>query len=76
MNYGLFDCANSHFIARSLVFTDLTRGLWDDRTRLREGIMHADEAGSGLLPIQRMRQILKAHRLPLNPDLMDCMLQV
>ncbi|XP_028169092.1 EF-hand domain-containing family member C2-like [Ostrinia furnacalis] len=61
---------------RSLVFTELTRGLWDDRDRLREGLMHADETGTGVLPVERLRQLLRAHRLPINPDLMDCMLQV
>ncbi|XP_030030650.1 EF-hand domain-containing family member C2 isoform X2 [Manduca sexta] len=61
---------------RSLVFTELTRGLWDDRARLREGLLHADDAGSGVLPMERLRQVLRAHRLPLNPDLMECMLQV
>lgn len=61
---------------RSLVFSELTRGLWDERARLREGIMHADVAGSGVLHVERVRQILRAHRLPINPDLMDCMLQV
>lgn len=64
------------FLRSSLVFTELTRGLWDDRARLREGFMHADEAGSRVLSAVRMRQLLKAHRLPLNVDLMDCMLQV
>ncbi|XP_026734418.1 EF-hand domain-containing family member C2-like [Trichoplusia ni] len=61
---------------RSLVFTELTRGLWDDRERLREGLMHADEAGSGVLSKERLRQLLRANRLPINPDLLDCMLQV
>ncbi|XP_052753488.1 EF-hand domain-containing family member C2-like isoform X2 [Galleria mellonella] len=61
---------------RSLVFTELTRGLWDDRERLCEGLKHADEAGCGVLPVHRLRQLLRAHRLPLNVDLMDCMLQV
>lgn len=61
---------------RSLVFTDLTRGLWDDRDRLREGLLHADETGTGVLSVERMRQLLRAHRLPLNTDLMDCMLHV
>ncbi|XP_060803247.1 EF-hand domain-containing family member C2 [Amyelois transitella] len=61
---------------RSLVFTDLTRGLWDDRDRLREGLMHADEVGTGVLSQHRLRQLLRAHRLPLNGDLMDCMLSV
>ncbi|CAG9786774.1 unnamed protein product [Diatraea saccharalis] len=61
---------------RSLVFTEITRGLWDDRDRLREGLLHADESGTGTLSVDRMRQLLRAHRLPINPDLMDCMLQV
>ncbi|KAL4715967.1 hypothetical protein ACJJTC_013267 [Scirpophaga incertulas] len=61
---------------RSLVFTEITRGLWDDRDRLREGLMHADELGAGVLTSGRLRQLLRAHRLPLNPDLMDCMLNV
>ncbi|RVE45367.1 hypothetical protein evm_009996 [Chilo suppressalis] len=61
---------------RSLVFTELTRGLWDDRERLREGLLHADETGKGILTVDKMRQLLRAHRLPINPDLMDCMLQV
>ncbi|KAM3965215.1 EF-hand domain-containing family member C2 [Aphomia sociella] len=61
---------------RSLVFTELTRGLWDDRERLREGLRHSDENGTGVLSVHRMRQLLRAHRLPLNLDLMDCMLQV
>ncbi|CAG9561858.1 unnamed protein product [Danaus chrysippus] len=61
---------------RSLVFTELTRGLWDDRSRLREGLLHADPDGSGVLSPTRLRQLLRAHRLPLNCDLMDCMLQV
>ncbi|XP_072948827.1 EF-hand domain-containing family member C2-like [Epargyreus clarus] len=61
---------------RSLVFTELTRGLWDDRERLREGLLHADAGGAGALPAARLRQLLRAHRLPLSTDLMDCMLQV
>ncbi|KPI95568.1 PREDICTED: EF-hand domain-containing family member C2-like [Papilio xuthus] len=61
---------------RSLVFTELTRGLWDDRDRLREGLLHADEMGLGALPLSRMRQLLLAHRLPINTDLMDCMLEM
>ncbi|XP_059052304.1 EF-hand domain-containing family member C2-like isoform X2 [Achroia grisella] len=63
-------------MVRSLVFTDITRGLWDDRERLREGLKHADEAGTGVLPVHRLRQLLRAHRLPLHLDLMNCMLQV
>ncbi|XP_075977828.1 EF-hand domain-containing family member C2-like [Anticarsia gemmatalis] len=63
-------------MVRSLVFSELTRGLWDDRDRLREGLMHADENGAGVLSVERTRQLLRAHRLPINPDLMDCMLQV
>ncbi|CAH0691886.1 unnamed protein product [Spodoptera exigua] len=63
-------------MVRSLVFTELTRGLWDDRDRLREGLMHADATGSGALSPDRMRQLLRAHRLPINTDLMDCMLSV
>ncbi|XP_068633577.1 EF-hand domain-containing family member C2-like [Battus philenor] len=61
---------------RSLVFTELTRGLWDNRDRLREGLLHADETGLGTLPVPRLRQILLAHRLPINTDLMDCMLGI
>ncbi|CAH0715499.1 unnamed protein product, partial [Brenthis ino] len=61
---------------RSLVFTELTRGLWDDRARLQEGLIHADVDGSGVLSVERIRQILRSHRLPINCDLMDCMLQV
>ncbi|XP_049873466.1 EF-hand domain-containing family member C2-like [Pectinophora gossypiella] len=61
---------------RSLVFTALTRGLWDDRARLREGLLHADENNSGKLSMHRLRQILRANRLPLSEDLMDCMLNV
>uniref|UniRef100_A0A2A4JEU4 EF-hand domain-containing protein n=1 Tax=Heliothis virescens TaxID=7102 RepID=A0A2A4JEU4_HELVI len=63
-------------MVRSLVFTELTRGLWDDRDRLREGLMHADATGSGVLSVERMRQLLRAHRLPINTDLLDCMLSV
>ncbi|KOB73422.1 EF-hand domain-containing family member C2, partial [Operophtera brumata] len=51
------------------------KSLWDERARLHEGVMHADEAGSGVLPVERVRQLLRAHRLPINTDLMDCMLQ-
>ncbi|XP_050679818.1 EF-hand domain-containing family member C2-like isoform X1 [Leptidea sinapis] len=61
---------------RSLVFSELTRGLWDDRERLREGLLHADAPGLGSLPVSRVRQLLRAHRLPINTDLLDCMLQV
>ncbi|XP_004932171.1 EF-hand domain-containing family member C2-like [Bombyx mandarina] len=61
---------------RSLVFTELTRGLWDDRARLREGLVHADELGTGAVAPERLRQLLRAHRLTINTDLMDCMLQV
>ncbi|XP_026327442.1 EF-hand domain-containing family member C2-like [Hyposmocoma kahamanoa] len=61
---------------RSLVFTELTRGLWDDRARLKEGLLHADNTCSGVLSIHRMRQLLRAHRLPLREDLMNCMLDV
>ncbi|CAK1580325.1 unnamed protein product [Parnassius mnemosyne] len=61
---------------RSLVFTELTRGLWDDRERLREGLLHADETGLGTLPKSRLRLILRANRLSINTDLMDCMLDV
>ncbi|XP_041979568.1 EF-hand domain-containing family member C2-like [Aricia agestis] len=61
---------------RSLVFSELTRGLWDDRERLREGLAHADEVGAGVLSPHRLRQLLRAHRLTLSTDLMDCMLQV
>ncbi|XP_063536480.1 EF-hand domain-containing family member C2-like [Cydia strobilella] len=61
---------------RSLVFTDLTRGLWDDRARLQEGLLHADEAKLGALSVPRLRQLLRAHRLPINTDLLDCMLGV
>ncbi|CAB3220752.1 unnamed protein product [Arctia plantaginis] len=61
---------------RSLVFTELTRGLWDDRERLLEGLLHADDTGSSVLSIERMRQLLRAHRLPINIELMTCMLQV
>lgn len=67
---------SDNLIYRSLVFTDLTRGLWDDRERLREGLIHADDAGSGILSVARLRQILRSHRLPINTDLMDCMLNV
>lgn len=63
-------------MSRSLVFSDLTRGLWDDRDRLREGLMHADETGSGVLSQDRLRQLLRAHRLPMSNDLMECMLSV
>ncbi|KAI8436844.1 hypothetical protein MSG28_010298 [Choristoneura fumiferana] len=63
-------------MVRSLVFSDLTRGLWDDRARLREGLAHADDGGAGVLPAPRLRQLLRAHRLPLSNDLMDCMLSV
>jgi hypothetical protein len=72
---GLEIVLNCYF-RRSLVFTELTRGLWDDRDRLREGLIHADETGTGVLSLERLRQILRAHRLPINTDLMDCMLQV
>ena len=58
------------------MFSQLTRGLWDDRERLREGLLHADATSSGVLSIERMRQLLKAHRLPIAVDLLDCMLQV
>ncbi|XP_045498047.1 EF-hand domain-containing family member C2-like [Colias croceus] len=61
---------------RSLVFSDLTRGLWDDRERLKEALLHADANGLGVLPAPRLRQLLRANRLPINTDLMDCMLQV
>ncbi|KAG7308595.1 hypothetical protein JYU34_005814 [Plutella xylostella] len=61
---------------RSLVFSDITRGLWDARERLREGLLHADEASAGVLTAHRMRQLLRAHRLPVNDDLLDCMLSV
>ncbi|VVC91216.1 unnamed protein product, partial [Leptidea sinapis] len=61
---------------KSLVFSELTRGLWDDRERLREGLLHADAPGLGSLPVSRVRQLLRAHRLPINTDLLDCMLQV
>ncbi|KPI95569.1 EF-hand domain-containing family member C2 [Papilio xuthus] len=61
---------------RSLIFSDLTRALWDDRDRLKEGIVHADEMGLGTLPASRLRQLLRAHRLPINDDLMDCMFSV
>lgn len=63
-------------MVRSSVFTALTRGLWDDHDRLREGLLHADEDGAGSLSMERMRQLLRAHRLPLNTDLMECMLKV
>ncbi|XP_034832363.1 EF-hand domain-containing family member C2-like [Maniola hyperantus] len=63
-------------MTRSLVFSELTRGLWDDRARLWEGLIHADVNRSGVLPADQLRQILRAHRLPINRDLMDCMLQV
>ncbi|XP_022814037.1 EF-hand domain-containing family member C2-like [Spodoptera litura] len=63
-------------MVRSLVFSELTRGLWDDRDRLREGLMHADATGSGVLSVERLRQLLRAHRLPMSTDLMDCMLSV
>lgn len=58
------------------MFSELTRGLWEDRVRLHEGLLHADASGSGVLSPERLRQLLRAHRLPINPDLMDCMLQV
>ncbi|XP_039752829.1 EF-hand domain-containing family member C2-like [Pararge aegeria] len=61
---------------RSLVFSEITRGLWDDRTRLWEGLMHADVDRSGVLSEEQLRQILRAHRLPINRDLLDCMLKV
>ncbi|XP_045448004.1 EF-hand domain-containing family member C2-like [Melitaea cinxia] len=61
---------------RSLVFTELTRGLWDERARLVEGLRHADEGGCGALSPARLRQLLRAHRLPISCDLMDCMLDV
>ncbi|XP_046966018.1 EF-hand domain-containing family member C2-like [Vanessa cardui] len=61
---------------RSLVFSELTRGLWDERARLREGLAHADAGGRGVLERERVRQMLRAHRLPINRDLLDCMLDV
>ncbi|GBP85144.1 EF-hand domain-containing family member C2 [Eumeta japonica] len=61
---------------RSLVFTELTRGIWDDRTRLLEGFRHADEGLTGVLSEHRVKQLLRAHRLPINPILMECMLTV
>ncbi|XP_023946226.1 EF-hand domain-containing family member C2-like isoform X2 [Bicyclus anynana] len=61
---------------RSLVFTELTRGLWDDRERLKEGLIHADVSRAGVLSAEQLRQTLRAHRLPINRDLMDCMLTV
>lgn len=64
------------FLSRSLVFSDLTRGLWDDRARLLEGLLHADEFGLGVVSRPRMRQLLRAHRLPINDDLMNCLLDV
>lgn len=65
-----------NLFSRSLVFTELTRGLWDDRERLLEGLLHADDTGSSVLSIERMRQLLRAHRLPINNELLTCMLQV
>ncbi|XP_013145374.1 PREDICTED: EF-hand domain-containing family member C2-like isoform X1 [Papilio polytes] len=61
---------------RSVVFSDLTRDLWDERDRLQEGIVHADEMGLGTMPAPRLRQLLRAHRLPINNELMDCMFSV
>lgn len=74
-DYGKLDMPKREMI-RSLVFSDLTRGLWDDRNRLLEGLKHADENNSGTLPVPRLRQLLRAHRFPINTDLMDCMLEV
>ncbi|KAF9824875.1 hypothetical protein SFRURICE_001748 [Spodoptera frugiperda] len=58
-------------MVRSLVFSDLTRGLWDDRDRLREGLMHADETGSGVLSQDRLRQLLHEKCNIHYEDMMD-----
>ncbi|KAJ2949147.1 hypothetical protein O0L34_g6087 [Tuta absoluta] len=61
---------------RSQVFSCITRGLWDDRERLRETLIHYDDNETGRITMHRLRQLLRANRLPLSDELMDCMLNV
>lgn len=61
-------------IYRRLIHNELKRFLWDDLDRLEEDIKHWDPAGIGFLPRSKVYTILRGCRIPVDPKLIDAML--
>ncbi|XP_063973466.1 EF-hand domain-containing family member C2-like [Diachasmimorpha longicaudata] len=59
---------------RSLIHTELTRFLWNNLDRLAEDIHHWNPSGTGFLPPSDVYKILRGCRLPLDAQLITCLL--
>ncbi|XP_011304473.1 EF-hand domain-containing family member C2 [Fopius arisanus] len=59
---------------RRLIHTELTRFLWNNLDRLAEDINHWDPSSTGFLPSTSIYTILRGCRLPLDPQLINCLL--
>lgn len=54
---------------------ELQRFLWNDLDRLEEDINHWDPSQCGYLPRDVVYTVLRGSRLPVDPQLIDCMIQ-
>ncbi|XP_034948981.1 EF-hand domain-containing family member C2 [Chelonus insularis] len=59
---------------RRLIHNEIKRFLWNDLDRLEEDINHWDPSGSGLLPRNQVYTILRGCRLPVDPKVINAML--
>lgn len=61
---------------RSIVHSELNRGMWDDRDRVREHLYHLHGCHAEYMRPQVLRSTVLACRLPLQPVLVDNMMAV
>ncbi|XP_043275434.1 EF-hand domain-containing family member C2-like [Venturia canescens] len=59
---------------RRLIHTEITRLLWNELDRLKEYIHHVDEARTGYLPRSELWTILRGSKIPVDPEILNLML--